>query len=133
MTKEQLKQYRTLKLELEDVNACIRQNTIQDSVQGSMKDYPYIIQNRSVKGVTDENYSLLTRKSELKAQIRAIEQFVDGIEDSRVKYAVRRYYIDPVDEDVNKATWETIADKFNDGSTGDSIRIQVQRFLKKYC
>lgn len=132
MTKDELKQYRALKLELEDIDIEIRNGTIEDSVQGSMKNHPYIKGIRHIEGVTAGSYGLLYRKSDIKAQIRAIEQFVDSIEDLRVKYAVRRYYIDSVDEDGNKATWETIADKLNDGSTGDSIKKTVSRYLKKY-
>ena len=41
------------------------------------------------------------------------------------------YYMEPLDESCEKPTWESIANKFYDGSTGDSIRISVQRYLKK--
>lgn len=131
MTKDQLRQYRALKLELDDVNSQIKSKCINDGVQGSMHDYPYIKGIRHIEGVTDEDYSLLYHKSDLKAQIRKIEDFVDHIRDYRVRYAIKRYYIDSVDEDGNKATWELIADKLNDGSTGDSIRKSVDRLLKK--
>jgi len=39
--------------------------------------------------------------------------------------------MEPLDESCEKPTWESIANKFYDGSTGDSIRISVQRYLKK--
>lgn len=132
MTKEQLKQYRTLKLELEDVNACIHQNIIQDSVQGSMKDHPYILQNRSVKGVTDENYSLLTRKSELKAQISEIEKFVEGIGDYEIKKAIQIYYVDKIEPGDDKPTWENVADKISNGVTGPALKVKLGRYLRNH-
>lgn len=131
MTKEQLKRYRALKFELADVNTQIKLGSTQDSVQGSKKEFPWTIGTRHVSGVPDEDYDLLVRKSDLKAQIKEIDDFVNGIEDHKIRRAIRIYYMEPLDESCEKPTWESIANKFYDGSTGDSIRISVQRYLKK--
>ena len=131
MTKEQLKKYRALKFELADVNTQIQLGSTQDSVQGSMKEFPWTIGTRHVEGVPDEDYDLLVRKSVLKAQIKEIEDFANGIDDYKIRKAIRIYYMEPLDESCEKPTWESIANKFYDGSTGDSIRISVQRYLKK--
>lgn len=131
MTKEQLKKYRALKFELADVNTQIQLGSTQDSVQGSMKEFPWTIGTRHVEGVPDEDYDLLVRKSNLKAQIKEIENFVNGIKDFKIRKAIKMYYIEPIDESGEKIKWESIANKFYDGSTGDSIRISVQRYLKK--
>lgn len=131
MTKEQLKKYRALKFELADVNTQIQLGSTQDSVQGSMKEFPWTIGTRHVEGVPDEDYDLLVRKSDLKAQIKEIEDFANGIDDYKIRKAIRIYYMEPLDESCEKPTWESIANKFYDGSTGDSIRISVQRYLKK--
>lgn len=131
MTKEQLKRYRELKLELQDINAGISNSTIHDSVSGSKKEFPWTIGTRHVEGVPDEDYDLLVRKSDLKAQIKEIEDFANGIDDYKIRKAIRIYYMEPLDESCEKPTWESIANKFYDGSTGDSIRISVQRYLKK--
>lgn len=130
MTKNLLKQYRMLKLEFDDINAITRSKTVEDSVQGSMKNHPYIKGMRHIEGVADE--SLLYKKSDLKAQLKAVEDFVKSIEDSKVRKAIEIYYIDDLDESCEKPTWENVADKFKDGSTGDSIKKTVSRYLKKY-
>lgn len=122
MTREQLKQYRTLKLELEDVNASISRKMVQDSVQGSMEDYPYILQNNSVKGVTGEDYSLLIRKSELKAQIAEIESFVEGIEDPLVRNVFKMKYF-------KNHTNQYIATKIGKRDEG-TVRKIILRYLK---
>ena len=129
MTIEKLKKYRELKTELED----IQQNMpiAQDSVQGSQKDYPYILQNHHIGGVEPKDYDLLERKSELESQIKEIEDFVNTIPFYKVRKAVRLYYLEPVDESGNKYTWEKIADILNDGSTGLCIKVKVHRYLKK--
>jgi hypothetical protein len=130
VTKNLLKQYRMLKLEFDDINATTCSKTVEDSVQGSMKNHPYIKGIRHIEGVADE--SLLYKKSDLKAQLKAVEDFVKSIEDSKVRKAIEIYYIDDLDESCEKPTWENVADKFKDGSTGDSIKKTVSRYLKKY-
>ena len=130
MTKEQLKKYRALKFELADVNTQIQLGSTQDSVQGSMKEFPWTIGTRHVEGVSDEDYDLLVRKSNLKAQIKEIEDFVNGIHNYRIKKAIQIYYIDDIESGEDKPTWEDVADKFYDGSTGDSVKQAVSRFIR---
>ena len=130
MTKEQLKRYRALKFVLADVNTQIQLGSTQDSVQGSMKEFPWTIGTRHVEGVSDEDYDLLVRKSNLKAQIKEIEDFVNGIHNYRIKKAIQIYYIDDIESGEDKPTWEDVADKFYDGSTGDSVKQAVSRFIR---
>lgn len=130
--KEKLKQYRTLKLELDEVNDKINEKSVKGSVQGSMKNHPYILQNHTIGGVTEEDYGLLERKAEIKAKIKSVDDFVNRIDDYKIRKAIMIYYMEPLDESCEKPTWESIANKFSDGSTGDSIRISVQRYLKKF-
>lgn len=130
MTKEQLKRYREWKLELQDINAGISNSTIHDSVSGSMKEFPWTIGTRHVEGVPDEDYDLLVRKSNLKAQIKEIEDFVNSIHNYRIKKAIQIYYINDIESGEDKPTWEDVADKFYDGSTGDSVKQAVSRFIR---
>lgn len=130
MTKEQLKKYRALKFELADVNTQIQLGSTQDSVQGSMKEFPWTIGTRHVEGVPDEDYDLLVRKSDLTAQIKEIEDFVNSIHNYRIKKAIQIYYIDDIESGEDKPTWEDVADKFYDGSTGDSVKQAVSRFIR---
>ena len=123
-----------LKLEFDDINATTCSKTVKDSVQGSMKNHPYIKGMRHIEGVADESllYKKSDLKAQLKAQLKAVEDFVKSIEDSKVRKAIEIYYIDDLDESCEKPTWENVADKFKDGSTGDSIKKTVSRYLKKY-
>lgn len=59
MTKEQLKRYREWKLELDEINDEINEKCIKGSVQGSMIDYPYILQNHKIGGNIHDNPELL--------------------------------------------------------------------------
>ena len=116
MTKEQLKRYRALKFELADVNTQIQLGSTQDSVQGSMKEFPWTIGTRHVEGVSDEDYDLLVRKSNLKAQIKEIEDFVNSIPNYHLKKAVCIYYINDVESGEDKPTWEDVAEEIGNGS-----------------
>ena len=129
--KEKLKQYRTLKLELDEVNDKINEKSVKGSVQGSMKNHPYILQNHTISGVANEDYELLERKAEIKAKIKAVNDFVNGIDDYKIRKAIMIYYMEPLDDSCEKPTWKGIADKFNDGSTENSVKKLVSRILKK--
>lgn len=130
MTKEQLKRYREWKLELQDINAGISNSTIHDSVSGSKKEFPWTIGTRHVEGVPDEDYDLLVRKSNLKAQIKEIEDFVNGIHNYRIKKAIQIYYIDDIESGEDKPTWEDVADKMDGGQSSEAIKKMVTRYLK---
>lgn len=130
MTKEQLKRYRERKLELQDINAGISNSTIHDSVSGSKKEFPWTIGTRHVEGVPDEDYDLLVRKSNLKAQIKEIEDFVNGIHNYRIKKAIQIYYIDDIESGEDKPTWEDVADKMDGGQSSEAIKKMVTRYLK---
>ncbi|MFR1842981.1 MAG: hypothetical protein ACLUV3_00455 [Oscillospiraceae bacterium] len=130
MTKEQLKRYREWKLELQDINAGISNSTIHDSVSGSMKEFPWTIGTRHVEGVPDEDYDLLVRKSDLKAQIKEIEDFVNSIHNYRIKKAIQIYYINDIESGEDKPTWEDVADKMDGGQSSEAIKKMVTRYLK---
>lgn len=130
MTKEQLKRYRERKLELQDINAGISNSTIHDSVSGSKKEFPWTIGTRHVEGVPDEDYDLLVRKSDLKAQIKEIEDFVNGIHNYRIKKAIQIYYIDDIESGEDKPTWEDVADKMGGGQSSEAIKKMVTRYLQ---
>ena len=90
--KEKLKQYRTLKLELDEVNDKINEKSVKSIVQGSMKNHPYILQNHTIGGVANEDYELLERKAEIKAKIKAVDDFINGIDDYKIRKAVERFF-----------------------------------------
>lgn len=136
MTKEKLKNYRNLKLELEDLEIKIHTLKVQDSVSGTSKYPPHIMQTHRIEGTAPENYSLLEHKAELKAQIREIEDFVNNINDFVVRDALNLKYI-RIEEDRNgkkkpAPKWFQIAQKIDCGLSGDAIRMKAKRFLKNY-
>ena len=132
LTKEQLKRYRALKFELADVNTQIQLGSTQDSVQGSMKEFPWTIGTRHVEGVPDEDYDLLVRKSNLKAQIKEIEDFVNSIPNYHLKKAVCIYYINDVESGEDKPTWEDVAEEIGNGFTSKKLEVQLGRYIKSY-
>lgn len=132
MTKEQLKKYRELKLELQDINTDISNSTIHDSVSGSMKNFPWTIGTRHVEGVPDEDYDLLIKKSNRIAQIKEIEDFVNGIPNYYLKKAVSIYYIDEIQEGEDKPTWEDVAEKIGNGLTSKKLEVQLGRYINSY-
>ena len=91
--KEQLKQYRALKLELEDINKQTQYVSIHDSVKGSKKDFPWTLGTKHVEGVPEEHYDLLARKSDIESQLRGIKSFVDTIEDNIVSKSLKLKYM----------------------------------------
>lgn len=132
MTKEQLKRYRALKLELEDINADVGDSTVHDSVKGSMKNFPWTVGTRHVEGVPDERYNLLVRKSDVESQIKEIEDFVNSIPDYYLKKAANIYYINEIEPGEDKPTWEDVADEIGNGFTSKNIETQLGRYIKKY-
>lgn len=136
MTKEQLKKYRTLKAELIDVEADIKAKTLHDSVQRSKREFPYTFGHSHIvgvadEGVLDEKYDLLIRKSNLKAQIREVDDFVKSIPDYNLKKAVMIYYINEIEDGEDKPTWEDVADEIKNGYNGESIKQSISRLLRK--
>lgn len=130
MTKEQLKRYREWKLELDEINDEINEKCIKGSVQGSMIDYPYILQNHKIGGIADADYGLLERKAEIKAQIKEIEDFLNSIHNYRIKKAIQIYYIDDIESGEDKPTWEDVADKMGGGQSSEAIKKMVTRYLQ---
>ena len=133
--KEKLKNYRALKLELEDVDAQINSGTVQDSVQASQSEHPWVKGTRRISGAPDEDYNLLVRKSDLKAQIKEIEEFVESIDDNIVYKTVIIKFIE-IKKDgkgriIPPPKWFQVAQQVNCGLSGDGLRMRVKRYLKK--
>ncbi len=131
ITKETLKSYRMLKLELEDTKQKINSRKLQDNVQGSMKNYPYILQTKRIEGLPKADEELLKKKTDIEKKLLEIENFVKKIPNYKIRKAVQIYYMADL-EDCEKPTWEYVADKFNDGSTSASIKMSVKRYLENF-
>lgn len=134
MTKDDLKQYRSIVAEIKELNKNIRDNTVHDTVKGSDKDYPYTQHTMSVEGATRECETAIHRRNQLKKQRDDIKRFVDNIPDSLIRRIIRHKYINGNEDvkwiDVVKIMYPDLsADK--QFRLVDSVKKKCARFLKK--
>ncbi|MDU5807029.1 MAG: hypothetical protein E6Z55_06105 [Peptoniphilus harei] len=131
MDKEQLLQYRILKLEIEDLEdklQNVKTKLVMDKVQASAIEYPYNLYSLKICGLEEDAYTqrlqlLLRRRIRKCKRARIeIEEYIDGIEDSRMRYIFTKRYID-------EWTWIKISMRL--GSTNEAYaRILHDRFFK---
>lgn len=137
MKKELLKQYRFCKKRIaeldEEIDRLKRQNTVQDTVHGSHKDFPYIMRTRTVSGCPDicdsdsELNRLYKERSECKRIVNEVSVFVHSVEDNIILRALSMRYMDG----SAPPKWDKIALKIGGGNTSDSIRMAVARYIEK--
>lgn len=119
-----------LEKELEERIRDLEQQSIaHDVVSGSNPDYPYQPKHFHLNGETKQTeleaeWNNLKRQQEKVKKIR--QQVEEMIEKApvRIQRIIQYKYFD-------KLSWEEIADKIRHGASGESIRKEFQRFLKK--
>lgn len=130
MNKNILKQYTDIREEIKNLEKRINvleRNTVTDSVKAS-GDFPYSLHNCIIKGVDNKQYyiyknRLKKRKAKLEEIKGEILEFIDNIEDSKVRQIFMYRYIDNME-------WYKIANKM--GYSGESaVRMKHDRFIKK--
>ena len=131
MDKEQLLQYRILKLEIEDLEdklQNVKTKLVMDKVQASAIEYPYNLYSLKICGLEEDAYTqrlqlmLRRRIRKCKRARLEIEEYIDGIKDSRIRYIFTKRYIDGW-------TWVKISMRL--GSTNESYsRLLHDRFLR---
>ena len=108
MTEKELKEYKSLCKEIEDLDKRIQKieekevDIVAGKVKGSMKDFPYIETRIGVQTYTQEHaeaeneifriYQDRIAKAEKKKL--EIEQYIDSIEDSQLRLIFQYRYID---------------------------------------
>ena len=137
MKKDLLKQYRFCKKRIAELDKEIdrlkRENTVQDTVHGSQKDFPYIMRTRTVSGCPDvlddtsELNLLYSERTKCKRVTREVSVFVNSIEDNIVRCAFIMRYM----EGSSTPKWDKIAMKIGGRNTADGIRKAVSRFIAK--
>ena len=129
MTKEELKQYRSIVAELNEVNDRINSSTVHGTVTGSDSEFPYVKHCISVSGVepTRKNENDIILRQRLEWQKNKIKSFVDSILDSETRRIFRYRYIDG----TVMPSWQWIAFQIGGGNSADAVRKRVNRFLKK--
>lgn len=131
MDKQQLLQYRILKLEIEDLEdklQNVKTKLVMDKVQASAIEYPYNLYSLKICGLEEDAYTqrlqlmLRRRIRKCKKARLEIEEYIDGIKDSRMRYIFTKRYIDGW-------TWVKISMRL--GSTNESYsRLLHDRFLR---
>ena len=126
MTKEELKQYRSIVAELNEVNDRINSNTVHGTVTGSDAEFPYVKHCISVSGVEPTHISDIVLRQRLERQKNKIELFVAGILDSETRRIFRYRYIDG----NVMPSWQWIAFKIGVSGDGSTERKKHDRYLK---
>lgn len=106
MTLDELKNYRLYCSEIKDIELQLKSSSSDEST-----------------------VTLLYRKRELIDKKDVIEKFVKNIPEYKIRRAIIIYYLEPILFEI-VPSWEKVADRIADGSTGDSLRMAVSRFLK---
>lgn len=126
--KELLRQYRSIRKEIEEKSTLLNDHTISDSVRGSDSEFPYIQHTIQVRGVepTMENSRMQARLKTLKEQKKFVDQFIDGIEDSLTRRIFEERYINGEDK---CPSWQSIA--FHIGEYDESYPRRIHnKYLK---
>lgn len=136
MNKEILNQYidacELVRETQEDIRRLQQRGTVQnDSVKGSMTDFPYIQKTFYIQGVNIETEQQIEREKELLQQrLKQAKELKNEVESYLNTIPLRmqriiRYKI------FEQMTWEQVARKMGRRSTGDSVRKEFEAFIKK--
>lgn len=142
MLKDYIEQYNQLVSECEDIERrlaelCYEPSTEQiDAVTGSSTEIPYQKHSVLLHGCVQAPKVVKARKSlegvynakleRLYAVIAEVEKTMEEIDDARARNIIRMRYMDGME-------WNDIADKLDDGSTMDSVRMYAKRVLEKFA
>ena len=96
MTAERLRQYKSIKAEIEELAEQIQMLESSDIVQGSDREFPYIKHNMKVETAECDRTRELLRKELglLKAEYHALNEFINNIADSEIRRIFRYRYIE---------------------------------------
>ncbi|MBY6878480.1 hypothetical protein [Clostridium botulinum] len=135
MNKEELKQLRYIKTEIESIKKQLSDldyTVATDKVRGSSSHFPYVQRSFTITGVDYEEYNrkaerlrrkLNKRIKELIDLVEKTNEFIEDIEDSLTRQIISLRYI-------NGLTWEEVAANVGGGTTTESVRKVAERFLK---
>lgn len=131
MTKEQLGQYKCLCLEIKELENRLnnlKRQEVTDKVLASASDFPYNQYQLKIQGYEDDKYiekmrvRLIRRIRRCEKLWLEIEEFIEGIEDSRTRLVFQLRYIEG-------KSWVYISRQL--GSTNESYaRMIHNRYLE---
>lgn len=142
MEKRVLKQYISLKKEIEDINIRIHrlqaklqrineEGNVKDAVKGGdgglqtfhVEGFP-VAEEDETKYLLQKNIRILEeRKAKAAELVIKVEAYINTINDSRMRRMITYRYI----EDMS---WLKVSQKMGRGYTEESCRKQIERFLK---
>lgn len=142
MEKNVLKQYISLKKEIEDINIRIQKlqakleaineaGNVKDAVKGGagglqtfhVEGFP-VAEEDETKYLLQKNIRILEeRKAKAAELVVKVESYINTIDDSRMRRMITYRYIDNM-------SWQMVADKMGRGYTENSCKKQMERFLK---
>lgn len=143
--KELLTQYADLQAEIEDLQRRIRKTecqieriqaggTVLDSVRGTRKDgtigniriegFPVVSLDEKLDWLHHYRTQLYKSKKRAVDLVSEVEQYINSIEDCRMRRIIRYRFID-------KLSWNAVADKMGGNNTEDGMRMAVSRFFEK--
>ena len=106
---------------------------VHDTVKGSMQDFPYAATSFRLEGIAygTEDESTLDREREIledrraQAEHKRLEAEAIINQASARMQRIIRYRV------MQNLDWETVADRMGGNCTGDSVRMEFNRFLEK--
>ena len=139
-------QYISLKAEIADLEERIQKlrkeigrmeskdYQVSDSVKGTRKDgtygsiritgYPYQLCQQKRWQLKRREYNLTKFQAELLELINEVDDYINGLEDSRMRRMLRHKYLDEL-------SWVQVAHRMGRKYTADGCRKQVERFLQE--
>lgn len=141
LTKEELNQLNDLKQEIKEIEGKIEQlnnkkiEATYDKVKSSYSEFPYIQGNKTIYGFDEKSYEarenaieskiklLAARKKKAEIEEERISQFINSVEDSKIRRILEYRYIDGY-------KWNKIAKILNcDRTTPEKI---VTKYLNEH-
>lgn len=118
--------------ETEERIARLKENrtTLTDKVEGSSHEFPWIKTNFKIEGSPEDEIGLINREVELlylqKTAAYELKIKVEGWLSKapiRIRRIVQFKYFDSL-------TWEEVADRLSRGTGGESVRKELERYLR---
>lgn len=110
-----------------------KETVIQDSVKGSMPDFPYAAKNFHIAGILyspqDDDYlrndeAILAERARIAGETkRKVEMYMNRIP-SRMQRIIKYKIFEGL-------TWEEVAIKLGRQATGESVKKEFQRFMEQ--
>lgn len=117
----------------EDIRKLRRRESVYDKVKGSNPEFPYQPQSFSLTGIVEvpikeddlekEEKLLLQRKMRAQQIKVQVERWMNEMP-LRMQRIIRYKYFE-------KLSWEEVADRIGRKTTGDSLRMEFERFMKE--